>query len=1651
MKKELKKIFSCLLVVTLLFTAIPTRAVVVKAGEEQVITFSEVGNKSAENGNTNENHEASVQEATTQEATTQEATTEEGTTEEATTEEATTQTAFLDESKMQVSAKSLFGNNCPLEPYPHFYVEFDDEEEEWFYYDDETDARADVDEDGIPQRTPAIEKTEIVNVVKDEPEYTDTVKYGRIYADHNVITYEFDVKHDYKVSIDTLNIIPNSDEDNVCIISPENPATPEDVKESRLVIDHYKVSYTFDYSPEQKPTEKKYTNISFQVEGEEYDGSAIEPKVYEVIPDKVEASFVQRKNSIKYSVVEPERNMNIFEYLNIALIHSYKDNVYTCTIDDIYDFDKLEIVSNNGEIQYTKESGNKIKFTVETPIKLNHFRVAIKNEIGSATNVVFGDYGLNFYDNQEPDLVVDSDNPKGLENPNVENVRFYNDDQVIFRYHVEDNFAIDKNLIYVERDGEKCNDFNIRFIPKGSFIEKIFDQYRYAGYTSYDVEITIPEGEYENVADHPYSIVVKDIGEHRVSANIFDVSEDKIVVDSKAPTLNVSATKESGAYKSGDQTNEQITIDVEVGKTISGLENFSVQFVPAGKQLNEENWKDIVTYNYGTDLEKAKLGYQYVETTGIKIKDFVEKNENYTTTIVFDTEDANIVFVGQKPTEQVPVIKNSSKRGTYYFKASSFAKKESNADITVNQVQRNIPVGKVYSNKAFTKETGWFNEDNGKPDIMSSFTVDKSLNKTFMKELMCGEDELHNPNIVKMYVDVAFSNEKIFGNDQKINQPVCYTYTIDAEKVYKDVNTDIIGNTFGNGYYTITTWAEDVYGNRSVNTSYQLKMDLTAPDHLEITVAGDNFNLEEGKSTLVYDKFFSSAVNVSKSANDDLEKIHKPTLVLEATHGTLTGGNTVEPTTRCQLKLTATDVAGNESKIYSKGFVVDNESPVGANGQELTIIPKGANKYGFYNKDVEVELVVNDSPLNEMAASLKSVAYTLSHGGVSKENPLLTFDGTGKSDEELNKNLNFDEKITVIAKENEDNETKLTLKAIDNSEQDNSAEVVLPIDITAPVIRISFDNDSALNERYYKNYRTAKIEIVEKNFEPSFVEFDIEKNGYSASNFAPATTGWETKGDVHTAYIYFNQDGDYTLKVDCIDLADNKANTANVELFTIDATPAEIIVDYTEPVQKNGFINKNVTANITINEHSFDPSLVKLETNNKITLSGWSNNGDTHKATITFAEDGEYTYRITCGDLAGNMMDKMENEHFTIDTVLPEVKITGVEDESANAGEIAPVVTITDVNLDLNEIQIRLTDGKGQEINLQRDAVLLGNTYTSNLFNASSQADSVYHLKVVGTDKAGNETELEYRYSLNRHGSTYDLSGAKEMIDRVYNKFDDVSDIKIYEMNVDEIKQFNIYVTRNGETIQGKVVNARPDKVDKDAVVYSVQKSGNEAIGYTYTYTIYRENFKTEGLYNLTFTSEDKAGNHVNNTLAEKSADMSFIVDDTAPVVFIDGVKSGQIYDKNELQANVYVTDNFNLSQAVFTLVDHQGKETQKWDYKELVKEDGDILTIVIPESDEKQSLLYYVEDAAGNVVSTKVGDKGTPSEFLVSMNKMAQLNAIDENQVAMAEKVAAAAVKQQNPIPLIVEGSIAAVIVVAGGCATILLRKKKAGKENEK
>lgn len=864
-------------------------------------------------------------------------------------------------------------------------------------------------------------------------------------------------------------------------------------------------------------------------------------------------------------------------------------------------------------------------------------------------------------------------------------------------------------------------------------------------------------------------------------------------------------------------------------------------------------------------------------------------------------------------------------------------------------------------------------------------------------------------------------------------------------------------------HYTFDIDYKDLAGNAADDyEAVSFTVDKTAPKDLSIKI--NNQSVLGSMNTLAFDTFYGSTVTVKLDADCDisgLESLKYQKVANESEYdenGTWeaynTEGITVAPSEKFIIYFRAEDKAGNVSIVRSTGIVVDNQKPIGeTNAPEIDILPATPNANGMHKGDVNVDLKVVDPKFAGNAASenghysgLNKITYKIYTTDTNAVEEGTLFERTSKTEGAV-----FDTdrlvsswggKITIDSNKFNSNNVIVEIIAVDNAGNTRKTTTNagdIKIDITAPTIVVSYDNNDADSSTFFKADRTATVVITERNFNEKDVVVAITNTDGTVPTISKFTKADGTgNGDdtTWTATITYAADGDYTFDIDYTDLAGNKCagetfaqGTVAFNAFTIDKTVPVISVSYDNNEALNGNYYKAVrTATIVITEHNFNADRVIITNTatddgtdtTKPTVSAWNSNGDKHTATIYYGKDAKYTFDIAMTDKAGNASADYTEETFYVDMTMPTLDITGIANNSANKGDVIPVITYLDTNYDADKVTITLTGANRKSVELDGSYADIhnGRTFTFKNFAEEKAIDDIYTLTATLTDKAGNTTEKTITFSVNRFGSTYALDETAEQLNGTYVK--EPVDVVVTETNADELSNIKITLFKDGEAI-----------VLKDGTDYKIDLNGGNGQWFHYTYTIFAKNFAADGVYSLTIESDDKAGNSAKNDQDTKDKAINFGVDSTLPIINIENLESKTTYALDNMTVKMSIKDNLKLTKVIVEL---DGKEYKIWAAEELeaiIQNGGNFTFDISGDSTNAHNLVVYAIDAAGN--GEKISDTELPAnaeeveDFYVTTNLW---------------------VRYYTNKPLFF-GSIAGVIVLAGLIVTLVVYKKKKNEKN--
>ena len=490
------------------------------------------------------------------------------------------------------------------------------------------------------------------------------------------------------------------------------------------------------------------------------------------------------------------------------------------------------------------------------------------------------------------------------------------------------------------------------------------------------------------------------------------------------------------------------------------------------------------------------------------------------------------------------------------------------------------------------------------------------------------------------------------------------------------------------------------------------------------------------------------------------------------------------------------------------------------------------------------------------------------------------------------------------------------------------------VDKTAPVLSVSYDNNTANHEFYYKEGRRAEISIEEKNFRSDLVDYSVLKDGGREGHGSALSSfsGGEGRGVSelhHQASISYEEDGDYQFNIRVKDLAGNEALAYPEDHFVIDRTaPSLTISDILNESANKG----EVSPKISYGDRYLDQDALSLKLI-----------GEVHGEHELSSQQGG-SISIARTDALNLPMQKSMEE--TESPKQKEEEKEGIVYQSSAGGEE-------------------------------------GNLSFQN-FPEEPDTDDVYRLSAKIVDMAGNETTEELWFSVNRFGSTYLLSDRAKALQGTYQK--EGEEILISEINADEVLSSALTLYRNEEK-----------HALSEGAEYQTTRSGGNGKWYRGDYLIKKDNFDKEGLYHLQISSQDKAGNLASTEQTERGAELRFGIDRTPPRILLSNVDNQGVYRGDALDLDLSVQDNLWLEQVDATVDGTEELSWRDKSLQEAVAKDSFPLQIS-GEKGKRHKLLVVARDAAGNESRKEVSDfviTNNPLLRLISQKNFARNAAI--------------------------------------------------------
>ncbi|EIZ5756614.1 Ig-like domain repeat protein, partial [Salmonella enterica] len=696
--------------------------------------------------------------------------------------------------------------------------------------------------------------------------------------------------------------------------------------------------------------------------------------------------------------------------------------------------------------------------------------------------------------------------------------------------------------------------------------------------------------------------------------------------------------------------------------------------------------------------------------------------------------------------------------------------------------------------------------------------------------------------------------------------------------------------------------------------------------HFRVTVPGDvnvvRLSLNDGKTW----------GNATQSASGDWEYIW-PDDVTEGKH---------------TLTVEATDIAGNKATQMLE-FIIDTTLST------PTITLDAVDDSGVAGDNITNEKTPGFT-INGIDADASQVMVVVTHNGKSKELALTQVSGRWH--------------FTPDSDWTDGNYT-LTVKVEDKAgNMSQSSPLTVTVDTQTVISSIVLVNDSGIVGDKMTN-----------NVHPHFrVTVPEDVNVVRLSIDGGTTWGNATQSAVKGIWNYNWPtdvgDGKYTLMVEAIDAAGNKA-TQTLE-FIVDATLSVPTITL-DTANDSGVAGDNITnektPGFTINGIDADAIRVAVQvthngTNQEVELT--QSGGQWHFTPASNWVDGNYTLTVKVEDRAGNINQSVPLA-VTIDTQteinsIVLVNDTGVPDDNLT-NDVRPEFRVT-VPEDVNAVRLSI-DGGTTWVNATKTSAGIWNySWTTDL------TEGVHMLTVEATDIAGNTATRTLDFTVDTTLSVPTIT------------LDTANDSGVAGDNITNEKT-------PGFTING---------IDTDAsrVVVTVTHNGtNQEVELTQIggqWTFMPASDWTDGNYTLTVKVEDRAGN------VSQSAPLAVTIDTQTEINNIVLVNDTGVPDDNLTNAlrpefRIEVPEDVNVVRLSIdggkTWVDANKTSASVWDYNWTTDITDGVHTLTVKVTDvagntATRTLNFTVDTTllVPTITLDNADDSGTKGDDLTNVNK---------------------------------------------------------------
>ena len=665
---------------------------------------------------------------------------------------------------------------------------------------------------------------------------------------------------------------------------------------------------------------------------------------------------------------------------------------------------------------------------------------------------------------------------------------------------------------------------------------------------------------------YDFSIVFNKDGKYKVKTIATDAAGNKgydagdidennnngfeFIIDTVAPTLDLTYTAKQ------NNTETQLALDPKydwfgannatagdngtIGITAALTEeNFSAEFADIAVEATDSTGAAVDITDYKNAVTKAvKTQERWTESN-------TDEGRKYTLALSEIAVDANYKITYTC----TDLAGNSLKPITHHV---TLDRKNPEGEVKAEDLENNGSSAQIWNSLIETITFGYFGKNNVRVSMTSQDATSGVESTQYLKSADgLTREELENRTDWTPYVSgLSYAANQHLVVYEKVTDKVGNTEYFSTDGI-------IVDNTSPVPVVTITPtspgWGKGVY-SAGDHPGFSIRVEDPIVNDAYAGLKKITYRIENGTTGYVES-------NTLADENTGLSK---------AAHQKVwTGQVSIDPdlfySNDVKVSVYAEDWSANSVTSQPQTLKVDNKAPIVSFSFDKSDVHNGK----YYKNDKTLTITVDERNFDESylprVTSTTGGGYSISGWSHNGELHTATVTFSGDSDY----TVSYDCYDLAGNKSNTENLEEFT------------------VDKAVPVIKVSYNNNSAQNGNYYKEARTATITVTEHNFDPS----KITVSTTASAGGAPSIGGWANSGDTHTANVVFNHDADYTFTVSGLDLADNKAADYAQDKFTVDLKNPEVKITGVKDKSAN---NGTVAPRISISDTNFIASGVKI-------------------------------------------------------------------------------------------------------------------------------------------------------------------------------------------------------------------------------------------------------------------------------------------------------------------------------------------------------------------------------------------------------------------------------------------------------------------------